>query len=137
MRKGPDGKWRTVGGIEVTPAQARELDRHVVLPGDVVHRLFIVNPKSPVWDIVERECKIVTTEKITWAEPLMPIRGQARNQKRFMIGAFAFYTRQQAERKKLILLASLARAMGVGQAMHLAAEAQKQIRNFKETGEVK
>lgn len=109
----------------------------IISPGDVVHRLFIVNPKSPVWNIEERECKIVTTEKITWAEPLMPIRGQARHQKRFMIGAFAFYTRQQAERKKLIVLASLAGASYVGNAMHLAEEARKQIAQFKLTGEVR
>ncbi|HEX9430270.1 MAG TPA: hypothetical protein VF944_07800 [Candidatus Bathyarchaeia archaeon] len=102
---------------------------------DTIHRLFIVNPKMPVWPIEERECRIVITGKITWAEPLMPIRGVARRQKRFMIGAFAFYTRQQAEKKKLI---QLAQAMKAGyKQITLSTEARKQIVHYKETGEVK
>jgi hypothetical protein len=104
---------------------------------DVIHKLWFVNSKSPIYDIEEREARIVTTDNITWAEPLMPLRGAARHQKRFMIGAFAFYTRQQAERKKIMLLASLARAAGVAQASHLAHNARMQIEHFKATGEVK
>lgn len=134
MKRGRDGLWRTVGGIVVSPEQQVELSTK---PGDVVHRLFIVHPKTPTHEIVERDCKIVVTDKITWAEPIMPLRGSARSQKRFMVGAFAFYTRKQAERKKMIQLISLAKAMYVGNAMHLAMEARKQIEQFKLTGEVK
>lgn len=60
------------------------------LPKDeTIHRLFIVHPKTATHDIVERECRIVVCDKVTYAEPLMPLRGSARNQKRYLLGAFA------------------------------------------------
>lgn len=100
-----------------------------------LHRLFIVNPKMPTYAIEERECRIAVTGKVTWAEPLMPIRGTARRQKRFMLGAFAFYKREQAEKKKLMMLAQAMKA-GYKQ-ITLSSEAFRQISHYKETGEVK
>lgn len=107
------------------------------MPSDeTIHRLWIVHPKTPTHEIVERDCRIVVTEKMTWAEPLMPLRGSARDQKRFMLGAFAFYTRKQAERKKLIQLLALAKAKYVHQASKLAYDAEQQLEHYKSTGEV-
>lgn len=76
----------------------------------------------------------MVTSKITWAEPLMPIGGTARKQKRLMIGAFAFYTRSQAEKKKILQLIQAAKA-GYNQ-MGLSTEATRQLSHFKATGEV-
>lgn len=106
-------------------------------PDETVHRLFIVHPKTPTHDIVERECKIYVGEKCTWAEPLMPLRGSARTQKRYLLGAFAFYTRKQAERKKIIQLIQLAKARYIHQASNLALQAIQQLEHFKATGEIK
>lgn len=142
MKKGTDGIWRTVGGIQVSARQQAEFDARGgppwitgKNPEEPTHRLFIVNPKMPTYAIEERECRIVVTEKITWAEPLMPIRGTARTQKRFMLGAYAFYTRPQAVKKKLIMLAQAMRAGN--KQITLSSEAFKQLHHYKETGEVK
>lgn len=111
-------------------------------PGDAatvpekVHTLYIVHPKTPIHDIVERECRIVVTDNVTWAEPLMPLRGTARNQKRFMVGAFAFYTRKQAVRKKVMLLLQLSRLRDP-RTMSLSGSARMQIAKYNETGEMK
>lgn len=139
MKRGADGQWRTYGGVVISKKQQEELTLkgRAGSGGETIHKLYIVHPKSAVYDIVERECRIVITGKITWAEPLMPLRGTARYQKRFMLGAFAFYTRQQAERKKLIMLAALLKAPAHGQTFTLHHEAFKQLEHFKLTGEVK
>lgn len=104
---------------------------------DVIHKLWIVHPKMATHDIVERECRIVVTEKCTWAEPLMPLRGSARTQKRFMLGAFAFYTRKQAERKKLIQLIAMSKLVHLHQVSSQAMLARQQLEHYKITGEVK
>ncbi len=135
MRKGPDGKWRTVGGIEVSKAQAMELDAKIVRPEEPVHRLFIVNHSYPPADIQEAQCRIVVTEKISWAEPIMPLKGRLRTQKRFMLGAYAFYTMAQAEKKKVLLLIQAMKA-GPRQQI-LANESWVQLERFKATGEFK
>lgn len=116
------------------PRRPRELQ---VSKGDVVQKLYVVNPKSPLRPIEEVECRIVSTEKITWGEPIMPLRGAARSQKRLMLGAFAFYTRQQAERKKLMMIAQLMKAPAHGVTFTVHNEAWKQYEQFKLTGEVK
>lgn len=103
---------------------------------EVIHRLFIVNHIYPIMPIIENvECHIVSTEKITWAEPIMPVRGRLRKQKRFMLGAYAFYTRSQAEKKKILLLIQAAKAGPKQRA--LSSEAYTQLQHFKETGVVK
>jgi hypothetical protein len=135
VRRGPDGKWRTVGGIEVSKTQAMELDAKLTRTEDPVHRLFIVNHKYPPSPIQEAQCKIAVTEKVSWAEPIMPLRGALRTQKRFMLGAYAFYTRNQAEKKKVILLLQAMKAGSRHQT--LASESRAQLERFKETGEVK
>lgn len=100
-----------------------------------IHTLWIVNSKYPPSPLQEVECRIVITGKITWAEPIMPLRGILRKQKRFMLGAMAFYRRDQAEKKKVLLLISAARAgMRAGT---LAGEARHQLQQFKETGELR
>lgn len=98
------------------------------------HRLFITHPRMPLNEIVERECRIVVTAKVTWAEPLMPLRGTARSQRRFMIGAYAFYTRQQAERRKIMQLLALMKAR---KHPALVDEARQQIEMYKATGVVR
>ena len=109
----------------------------VVPPVDeTIHELWIVNPKSPTYPIEKRECRIIVNEKVTWAEPLMPLRGPAKNQKRFMLGAFAFYTRKQAERKKIIQLLSLAKAAHVHQIADKAMAARRQLEHYRLTGEL-
>ncbi len=135
MKRGHDGIWRTVGGIPVNSRQQAELNAQSAIKPEPIHKLFIVNSKYPPSPIQEAECRIVITDKISWAEPLMPLRGALRTQKRFMLGAFAFYTRPQAVNKKLILLAQAMRA-GFKQ-MGLAREARLQLENYKTTGEVK
>jgi hypothetical protein len=135
VKRGADGIWRTVGGVPVNPRQQAELSAKSTTQPEPIHRLFIVNSKYPPSPIQESECRIVITDKISWAEPIMPLRGGLRNQKRFMLGAFAFYTRQQAVNKKLILLAQAMKA-GYRQ-FTLSREARNQIEHYKATGEVK
>ncbi len=106
-----------------------------VQPGETIHKLFIVSSKYPPAAIQEAQCRIVVTEKISWAEPIMPLRGGLRTQKRFMLGAFAFYTRPQAEKKKVLLLIQAAKA-GYKQ-MGLSRESRLQLEHFKATGELK
>ena len=136
MKRGADGLWRTVGGIVVTKRQQDELNSVYKAPSsEPIHKLYIVNSKYPPSDIQEAECRIVITDKISWAEPIMPLRGALRYQKRFMLGAFAFYTRPQAVNKKLILLAQ---AMKAGsKQISLSRESRLQIEHYKATGEVK
>jgi hypothetical protein len=112
----------------------KKLDIQVAPQSETIHKLYIVNSKYPPSQIQESECRIVITEKISWAEPIMPLKGALRHQKRFMLGAFAFYTRQQAVNKKLILLAQAMKA-GYKQ-MTLSREARNQIEHYKATGEV-
>lgn len=138
MKRGHDGIWRTVGGIAVSERQQVELSAPSTRPADeTIHVLFVVNPKSPLRPIEEVKCRIVITGKRTWAEPIMPLRGAARHQKRLMLGAFAFYTRQQAERKKLIMIAQSMKAPSFGQTFTIHNEACKQYEQYKLTGEVK
>lgn len=140
MKKGEDGIWRTVGGIPVSKRQQTELDGVEIIKkpmqslpqNEAVHTLYIVNSKYPPSPIQEAKCRIVVTEKISWAEPIMPLRGKLRTQKRFMLGAFAFYTMPQAEKKKVLLLIQASRA-GYRQ-MSLAKESRAQLECFKETG---
>lgn len=101
------------------------------------HKLYIVHPKMPTHEIAERECRIYVGPKCTWAEPLMPLRGSARSQKRYLLGAFAFYTRKQAERKKVIQLIALSKLMHVRQMYDQAHKARQQLEEFKATGEIK
>ncbi len=101
---------------------------------ETAHTLWIVNSKYPQAPMQEVKCRIVITEKISWAEPIMPLRGMLRSQKRFMLGAFAFYTRSQAEKKKVMLLIQVRRA-GFKQ-MTMSKEAEKQLEQFKSTGEL-
>jgi CHAD domain-containing protein len=136
VKRGHDGIWRTVGGIEVKnyqpPWAAPEAPKD-----ETIHKLWIVHPKTATHDIVERECRIYVGPKCTWAEPLMPLRGAARGQKRYLLGAFAFYTRKQAERKKIIQLLALIKAQHMHQVADKAREARYQLEHFKATGEVK
>ncbi len=124
IRKNKDGMLQII-----TPKKAKE-------PVDgVVHKLFIVNAKYPPSPIQEAECRIVVTEKVSWAEPIMPLRGALRNQKRFMLGAMAFYLRSQAEKKKVLLLIQ---AMKAGPRQRtMSYEAQVQLEKFKATGELR
>jgi len=102
---------------------------------ETVHTLYIVNSKYPPSPIQEARCRIVVTEKVSWAEPIMPLRGRLRTQKRFMLGAMAFYMRSQAEKKKVLLLIQ---AMKAGPRYNtLAHESYKQLEVFKLTGELK
>lgn len=101
------------------------------------HKLFIVHPKTPTHDIAERECRIYVGPKCTWAEPLIPLRGSARSQKRYLLGAFAFYTRQQAERKKIIQLLAMAKLRHVHNIADQAYKAQQQLEEYKTTGVIK
>lgn len=153
MRRGNDGIWRTVGGVPVSKRQQAELDGVEITPphknlvrkqseaktkpqtDEPIHKLWIVNSKYPPSPMQEVNCRIVITEKISWAEPIMPLRGTLRNQKRFMLGAFAFYTRSQAEKKKVLLLMQGMKA-GFRQSI-LSEECRKQIEHHKVTGEVK
>lgn len=142
MKKGNDGIWRTSGGIAVSKRQQAELDGVEVikrkptfkLPQDeTVHTLFIVNSKYPPSPIQEAKCRIVVTEKVSWAEPIMPLRGKLRTQKRFMLGALAFYMKSQAEKKKVLLLIQASRA-GPRQKT-LAYESRAMLEYFRDTGE--
>lgn len=99
-----------------------------------VHNLFLVNSKNIIQPIAERECRIIVTGKITWAEPIIPLKGAARKQKRFMIGAFAFYTRKQAERKKLLELVKMSRLQHVRNLHDQAWRAGALIKKYNETG---
>lgn len=103
----------------------------------VIHKLWIVHPTAPTKPIVECECEIVVTGKITWAEPVVLARGMKRDQKRYMVGAFAFYTRQQAVEKKIKLLLSLMKARGIPRVMDLAWQARQQVEQYQLTGEIK
>lgn len=112
----------------------------LMVPGKVpsdepIHTLWIVNSKYPPAPMQEAKCRIVITEKISWAEPIMPLRGRLRSQKRFMLGAFAFYTRSQAEKKKVLLLIQAQKA-GFKQ-ITMSREAQHQLEHFKATGELR
>lgn len=102
---------------------------------ETVHTLFIVNSKYPPSPIQEAKCRIVVTEKVSWAEPIMPLRGKLRTQKRFMLGALAFYVRAQAEKKKVLLLIQATRA-GYRN-MSLVRESVTQLEHFKATGELR
>jgi len=139
VKRGADGIWRTAGGVAVTKKQQAERDAQSVeivrSPQDEkVHTLYVVSSKYPPSPIQEGRFRIVVTEKITWAEPIMPLRGKLRTQKRFMVGALAFYRRDQAEKRKLILLA---RALKAGyRNMSLVKEAHAQLIRHKTTGEV-
>lgn len=100
---------------------------------ETVHTLYIVNSKYPPSPIQEAKCRIVVTGKVSWAEPIMPLRGKLRTQKRFMLGALAFYLKSQAEKKKVMLLISAMKAGPRHQT--LANESYTLLQHYKATGE--
>lgn len=133
MKRGADGILRTVGGIEVKEPEIVKPRKTFQVPQDeTVHTLYIVNSKYPPSPIQEAKCRIVVTEKVSWAEPIMPLRGKLRTQKRFMLGALAFYMKSQAEKKKVLLLIQASRA-GPRQ-MTLANESRAMLEHFRATG---
>lgn len=63
--------------------------------------------------------------KVTWSKD--------RPQKRFMLGAFAFYIRSQAEKKVLLLIQAQKASF---KQITISREAQAQLEHFKATGEL-
>lgn len=91
MKRGHDGILRTVGGIEVKEPEIVKTRKTFQVPQDeTIHTLYIVNSKYPPSPIQEAKCRIVVTEKVSWAEPIMPLRGKLRTPEALHAGSLGF-----------------------------------------------